>query len=639
MDSERSMDNIFIEKVNSIIEANLENEHFGVKELAGSIAMSSSQLYRKLTALTGKSTSQFIREYRLKKAMEMLQNNVATASEIAYRVGFNSPTYFNTCFSEYYGFPPGEVKIRVASKISEENQASIKEKTLRTPQEKEKSRKKMTLIFSLIVLIFIIISFITYSYVTENVKAEKEEIPTNEKSIAILPFKNLSDNKDNQFFANGVMEAIQNNLNKIADLRVISETTMKQYSENTKTAPEIAEELNISHLLEASVQLYEDKVRIITKLIDAKNDMHIWSETYDRDMESIFALQSEIAEQIAKELKVKLSLSEIEQIKYQPTQNLEAYRLYLKGSIIGTLREKDFERTIYYLNRALELDSTYALAYAGLSKAYLSSIQNSLYPKKVEISEVKKLAMKALSINNDIAEAHITLAKISALHEWRWEEAEQELKLAISLDPNSVNAHLVYAFLLEILGKFQDAQKEIDLAKDLDPYSIAVFKSSTDLYMRNGQYDKALAEADKIKEIDRHHPSSYFKKFSLFIFQKKYSKAFEVQQERLQLNYPKSKKYIDAYTKAYNDSGIEGVFRQFIQLSSEEQDERKLINKAKWYAFLNENDKALTILEECCERRILQAPNSIRNSPYFINLRSEPRYQALLKKMGLDKYQ
>ena len=340
MTSEFSMDDMFIKKLTKLLEDNLENENFGVNELTKEIGMSRSKLHRKLNALTSKSTSQFIREFRLEKAMEMLQNEVATASEIAYRVGFSSPTYFNTSFRDYYGYPPGEVKLR-SSLMTEEDEnnqvlgqndssGTIKKKVLAKGKPFKQTR---VLVFSLAILILIAgFSYFFYERSNEVAITETEEIIDLDKSIAVLPFKNLSDNMDNQYFADGMRDDLINHLSKIEDIIIKSRQSSDRYGSSVLTGSEIGEALGVNYIIDGSVQKYGDRIKIIVHLINASNDSHLWSKDFDREFSDIFQLESEISKAIASELDVVLSPTELQQIEKIPTQQIEAYNLYLKGT-------------------------------------------------------------------------------------------------------------------------------------------------------------------------------------------------------------------------------------------------------------------------------------------------------------------
>ncbi|MDX5584272.1 MAG: helix-turn-helix domain-containing protein [Aureibaculum sp.] len=306
MSGDLSMDQVLLKKLNDVLEDNVANELFGVKELTEELGMSRAQLHRKLHDLTGKSTSQFIREFRLEKAMEMLRNNVATASEISYRVGFNSPTYFNTSFHAYYGYPPGEVKYRNPSP-SEDNKNSDSSQQLTKNQDtstislikKISFRQRLILFYSAGLLL--IIAFSYYLYFDSNQTMSKENILSEitEKSIAILPFKNLSEAKEDKFFTMGVMSSVQNQLSKIAGLKVISMNSMERYSDTSIPTSVIAQEVGVAYLLGGSVQKNGDSVRIITFLIDAKNDQQLSLLVFNWEFKDIFTIQSNIAKQVS----------------------------------------------------------------------------------------------------------------------------------------------------------------------------------------------------------------------------------------------------------------------------------------------------------------------------------------------------
>ena len=244
MAEEILIDQVFLKKLSDILDTNYSNEHFGVKELAESIPMNRSQLHRKLHASRGISASQYIREYRLQKAMEMLQNDVVTSSEVSYKVGFNSPTYFNTSFREYYGHPPGEVKYQKSlSSIRSENNDNFKlvnslSKIAKVKLAKENiSKKNLFIISSIIIILIIGLSYNFYSDSLNNTIVSKNEIP--DKSIAILPFKDLSSGGDIRWFCEGVTEDLRGNLSQIGGLRVISRTSSERYNRITdKSIPE-----------------------------------------------------------------------------------------------------------------------------------------------------------------------------------------------------------------------------------------------------------------------------------------------------------------------------------------------------------------------------------------------------------------
>lgn len=275
MSKKLSINEAFIKKLTKIIKVNLKNENFGVVQLASEIGLSRSQLHRRLNDINGKSSSQFIREYRLQKAMEMLQRNQFTASEIAYRVGFSSPTYFNTCFNNLYGYPPGEVKFQNA-----------------TAAPKVNISKKMMSLVPLIILIGLIVY-------NEGFNKQNSATLSIEKTIAVMPFINESLNEENMYFCNGIMAGIRDNLAKIPEFTVVSRRSVEKYRKSLAPLDIIAKELDVNYLVEGRVQRIGDRAIIFTELINAQNNKVLWSESYDKDVSEIFAVQASVIQSVA----------------------------------------------------------------------------------------------------------------------------------------------------------------------------------------------------------------------------------------------------------------------------------------------------------------------------------------------------
>ena len=262
--------NAFISRLTSIVEENLGDENFGVNELADKMQMNRSSIHRKLKSITKKPVSQFIREIRLNKALELLRQTDLHVSEISYGVGFSSPTYFNTCFHKHFGYPPGEAK-------GTEPNGNLSPKESTAQLNVSEKTKYFRIIYVLpVVVVALLVILVFYNTVVNH--------HSNELSIIVLPFKNLSDDRNNEYFADGIREDILNNLYRMSSLRVVSNTTAENFRGNNLTAREIAHQMNVYYVLEGSVRRYGDKVRISIQLIDAKKDDHLWSDNFDREM-------------------------------------------------------------------------------------------------------------------------------------------------------------------------------------------------------------------------------------------------------------------------------------------------------------------------------------------------------------------
>jgi len=430
---------------------NISNEKFGVRDLASTLGLSSSQTLRKVKAATGKSVNQFIRELRLNKAAKLLKETDLSASEVAYQVGFNSATYFNNTFSKYFDITPGEYKTR-----------TINLEELTTQNRQSRSRNSATtkkLIYVIAVALLVVISYFLFHNFTSN----KNELPN---SIAVLPFKDFSPN-NNQWFSDGVSDNILHSLAQIKDISVISFTSSSTYRNSDKQIPEIAKELGVSYILEGSVTLIDDKIKIIAQLIDA-NDNHVWSKEYHENFDDIIGFQNNVAQEVMNQLQITLSpQEEITLVKY-PTENMEAYSLFLKGRLVDNSRRKDDLLNNIELNKqAIVLDPNFAEAYAEVAHSYW---QLSLYYGfvAIDVFEGIELAHKyadlALKINPNTFRAWGVKAGLSEYIDWV--KANEYYKKALSLNPNNALTHLQYAIYYQV-------RPNPDIKKHLEHLSIS----------------------------------------------------------------------------------------------------------------------------------------------------------------------
>ncbi len=628
---ELSMDEEFLLRLEKTVLDNLANEQFSVGQLSQKVGISRSQLHRKLKRLTGKSISQYIRDIRLEEARKLLQMDVATSSEIGYRVGFSSTSYFNYCFHSYFGYPPGEVKKIKASRsetalynvAQNKNESGI----IESEKEEKRNRKRafpyIKIIASVLIFSIVIIGFIIYLNPNQKIHS------TQEKSIAILPFDNLSTLEENQFFADGIVEDLLNRLSLIENFRVISRTSSEMYRQRgSKSLSQIARELNVNYIIEGSVQRENNTARINVQLIDAEQDDHMWSKLYDRELNEIFKVQSEIALKIATELNTVLTAQQEIDIEKNPTTNVEAFEMYQLGRYHWNKRTKEgYLNAIEYFNKAISEDSSYALAYAGIADTYhLMAVQDHIAWTEGRDLAVS-MANKALSIDFKLAEAHTVLASVYAYLDWNWLEAEEEFKLAFHFDPNYSTAAQYYSEFLTILGRKEESRQYINHAVEVDPLSFVIRHISARHYSDDGDFEKSIEELKICDEIIPNHPWTNNELFFNYVY---------IGDDKSALNCCRrlGSTYYHNFTPNQVDSiySIEGI-KGILQLRIDSTKANML--KARCYALLGESEKSLDCLERIMQREQGQAFPWILSVYGFKDLHDLPRFQRIRQKLGL----
>ena len=497
----------------------------------------------------------------------------------------------------------------------------------------QKSNSKKYLYYIVAGIVVVIAAIMMWNYLPMNSTSAPVEI---EKSIAVLPFVNMSNDPEQQYFSDGIMEAILNDLSKIRELKVISRTSVMQYRNTIKTIPQIAEELGVAYLLEGGVQSFDGKVRINAQLINAKQDVNVWSDNYDRELVDIFEVQSDIAQKIASELNTVLSPSEINEIQVRSTSNPEAYNLYMMGRYFWYKRTGDaLRKSIDYFEQSLAIDPEYALAYSGLADGYLMRVPYDNLPMDTGFSKAKEYALKALEINPNLAQAYATLGTI-AKREWQWNEAEAKLKQSIELDPNYIMARHWYAEYLSFFGPSDKLLEQINIGLRLDPFSFLMHSQLGWYYYDEGELDMALEEFKTLLELDPFDiRESHLSMFRIYLKQGKEEEAFNsLKKHWAAHNYMEGRVHLAE--DIYKRQGMKGLISWMVEFDA------KIPNiwppwVAELYTLLGEKQLALDWLEKSYESRALNLPDVIKSADYEI-LRSEPRYIELLKKIGLNEW-
>jgi len=451
----------------------------------------------------------------------------------------------------------------------------------------------------------------------------------NSKSIAVLPFENLSHDPDNAYFADGIQEEILTRVSKIADLKVISRTSTQRYKSKPDNLPEIAKQLGVANILEGTVQKAADQVRVNVQLINALNDSHLWADKFDRKLTDIFAVETEIASKIADILQAKLTGSAKQAIAAHPTENTEAHELYLRGRyFVGKRGAENLKKAIDYFNQAIAMDPNYALAYAGLSDCYDLLPQWSTVNRAEYVSKAKAAAIKALQIDENLAEAHTSLAAALFGNDLNLQESMREFERAIELDPNYAFAHYSFGFtVLLALGEFDRGIAELRHAVDLDPFSVVINANLGYVYIVARRYPEAIAQLRKTVELDPDFGTTH----------RNLGEALELsgQLEQAIAEYQKGYKFLnDDHALAYlaHAYGLKGEREKALQLLTQlkELEQRGTVwafGFALVYLGLGDKNEAVNWLERSYQNKEFAKLSLIKVEPMLDPLRGDPRFE------------
>jgi TolB-like protein/Tfp pilus assembly protein PilF len=470
----------------------------------------------------------------------------------------------------------------------------------------------------------------------EEGRAAGASLPAPNKSIAVLPFDNLSRDPDNAYFCEGVQDEILTRLAKVADLKVISRTSTQHFKSAPENLPQIAKQLGVAHILEGSVQKAGDQVRVNVQLINALNDAHLWADTYDRRLVDIFGVESEIAKTIAETLQARLTGSERSSIAKTVTVNPEAYELYLRGRFFSEKRTgADLRKSIEYYDQAISKDPNYPLAYVGLADSHLLlSAYGAISPKEAA-SPARAALKKALDLDDSLGQAHASSGLLATL-ELDWDRAITEPERAIQLNPNYATAHHWLALPLMTSGQFDRGIAQANRAIELDPLSLICNSDLSWIYFNARRYDQAEAQARKTLEIDSHFAVAHYYLGETLQFKGKLTDAIAEFQKSADLN--KDPFSLSMLGQAYARQGKNDEARKVLA---------RLTEEAKWryvspYALavvltaLGDNAHAIDQLEHGYDDTGFYI-SLIKVDPLLDDLRGDPRFGALVQKITRGK--
>jgi TolB-like protein/Tfp pilus assembly protein PilF len=456
-------------------------------------------------------------------------------------------------------------------------------------------------------------------------------------SVAVLPFRNLSANPENEFFVDGITEDVITQLSKIRSLKVISRTSVMPFRKREQELRQIGATLQVATLLDGSVRWSGDRVRIVAQLIDVEADKNLWSETYDRQLTDIFAIQSDVALQIASALQTEMSLSERNRIQREPTKNVRAYQFFLRGrQSYSRYTEEGIRQGIGYFRQAIAVDPRYAVAHTGLALAFaeLAAGQGGgdMQPELAYRQALEAVTM-ALSLDNQLGEAHSVLALLKFSHDFDWKGAEEEFKLALELSPGAADIYDHYCWLCSAEERYDEAVTLAMRAQELDPLTHRADLAAT--LLRAGRHREALDSALTAIQFEPDYP------LGLSTLGWAYLKNGMVEQgigglERASRLTPGNTMHLAQLGQAYAMTGKPEKALAVLQELEELAKQRYVspYHLAYVYTGMGEHDRAVELLERAYRERA-GSVYGIKGSFLFTDLRPHPRFQALLKQMNL----
>ena len=477
-------------------------------------------------------------------------------------------------------------------------------------------------------------------------REETSKMSLDRKRIAVLPFMNISPDPKDEYFADGLTEELIARISTISGLKVIARTSVMRFKTTNKSLAEIGKELRSGTVLEGSVRKAADRLRVTAQLIDATTEEHLWVQNYDRRLEDVFAIQTEVAENVADALKAQLLDEERLRIEKKPTGSIGAYTLYLKGRYYWNERNKEsLEKAIKYFEEAIKRDPKFALAYSGLADAYIVLVDHEYLTPREGYAKARSAATKALELDSTLAEAHTSLANTLSA-EWDWIKAEEEFTKALRANPNYATAHHWYSIHLLSLGRLDDAFRELEIAKELNPLSPMIHTYAEVCYLCARKYDAALEELDKALDLDPGFVPARANRIDVYLAKSMFDEASAELQQWLPVLPPTTAWVVEAQLRSYVHA-MSGRTREAkrIILECEEKiaherdediDQQVMGNFAMIHSKLGDKDRALEWLKRCFEARAI-TPFLVKLSPFFDELTSDPRFDELVKKTGVTE--
>lgn len=456
--------------------------------------------------------------------------------------------------------------------------------------------------------------------------------PATIHSLAVLPLENVSGDPSEEFFAEGMTDELTTQLAEISSLRVISRTSVMQYKDSKKSLPEIAKNLRVDAVVEGSVLRSGNRVRITAQLIQAETDKHLWARSYEGDARDVLGLQRNVAQEIANEVKARLTPEEQKRLSTARTVNPVAHEAYLKGVYLDSGSEADQRRAKEYFEQAIRVDPNYAPAYAGLAEFYWSGLQ---LPPRDSMPLAKENALKALNLDGDLVLAHLELAAIDFYADWDWAGAEKEFHRALELNPGDAEGHRVYSFFLAALGRRVEALAQVRTAQDLDPLSTSTQITAGFILYYAGQYDSAIAQCRSVLELDPSSAGAYDCLGASYLAKGMYQEAIAASRRATDLSGSDPTRTF-GLARGYAVAGRKPDALAILARLRAQASSRYVPPYffAVIYAALGQKDEAFYWLNKAVSQRD-HFLAWLKVDPAVDSLRSDPRFAEILKQVGL----
>jgi TolB-like protein/AraC-like DNA-binding protein len=617
-----------IARLVQLIEENLSDSSFSLDTVYKELGISKTQLYRIVKEETQLSTSLFIRSVRLQKAKQLLDSGNLRITEIAHAVGIDSPQNFSKYFIQAYGISPTDYRKQQSQNGIYEAEKTADE-AVETPvfQTTPLPRSSFNYLPALIGLIIVGVITGFYFWKTSSSGNQIDYLPHYDNSIAILPFRSLNNNPS---FADGVLEGIHSSLSLIENLKVISQSSSGQYRDTDKTNWQIGDELQVAYVLKGTVKEQSNHVETVLSLIRTKDDIEVWSQRYEGDLQQLFNLMNGMVKDIATQLSQKITPSQSQQLERVPTRNLEAYNEFLLGRTLLITRTKEkLDESLIRFNKALALDTTFAEAQAYKSIAYLLMGNMGYQDLKMGLELAEQHALKAIQLDAHNSTAYATLGNVYRGH-FKWQQSKTAYEISLKYRPNDAQTIYWYSLLLRSMGQLSEALRYSTKAVSLDPLYPVILSGhiwNCAYADRDDLAQKSLADGKLIFDDSFVY---YMARGEYELHHNRFDKALKEFTKMEQLN--PNMKYGNV-SSAFCAARLGNPAPTRTLLNKMGNQAQDFVSKSMLYAGLGQKDSSLFCLEKAASMGRISS--EILVTPTYRLIRQDPRFRAVLRQFGL----